>query len=395
MGTLRLEVGKVAEAYDAFQQAIKNCNQLLELRPDDQRALAVKITAKFNLGCWFEQNFRLGDASEQFKQVVQLEPSYVDAYLKLSQLARDRGDVKRAVELIEEAKRNQIKKPEQFALPVNQGCLKGKLLSDVSELDKAYEEFKFVADKLCKGDSYALVGLANINYEQSTRCRENLQHQEMLLKKAMDKYVNVLEIDEANAYAALGVANVLAEHNKLSEALEIYKSLKETCPALAHVLVNQAHLQVEAKNFEGAINLYLKALEKFPGNANLEVELFLSKAYFKMGAFEKCKKLLNCLVHRHPNDVRLRFNLALCLMEQAMETFNKQFRKVAETKEAVKQLHQSERLVLHLLRLRHADQFSLNLPQNMSRDAVEQQRLALGRMVGVCEEKLKYIREMI
>lgn len=280
-----------------------------------------------------------------------MEPTYVDAYLKLAYLARNRGDIKRAIEYIEDAKKNQIKKPEQFAQPVNQGCIKGKLLNDISELDKAYEEFKHVAERLSKGDSYALLGLANINYEQSTRCRDNLQAQELHLKKAMDRYTHVLELDEANAFAVMGVANVLAEHNKLNEALEIYKSLKENCPNMHQVLVNQAHLQVEAKNFEGAVNLYLKALEKLPGCSDLEIELYLAKAYFKMRAFDKCKKRLTELVHRHPSDVRLRFDLALCLMEQATDTFNKQFRKVSETEEGIRQLHQAERLVLYVLRL--------------------------------------------
>lgn len=38
---------------------------------------------------------------------------------------------------------------------------------------------------------------------------------------------------------------------------------------------------------------------------------------------------------RHPNDIRLKFNLALCLSDQATDTFNKTFRRVVETKEAI------------------------------------------------------------
>lgn len=80
-------------------------------------------------------------------------------------------------------------------------------------------------------------------------------------------------------------------------------------------MINLGHLSVHQENFVAAINFYNKALEKFDGNRNLEIELYLSKAYFKMGDFENCKKILQRLLIRYPQDLRLKFDLALCLME--------------------------------------------------------------------------------
>lgn len=54
--------------------------------------------------------------------------------------------------------------------------------------------------------------------------------QEYNLKRAMDKYIQVLEMDEANSFASLGIANILTEHGKINESMEIYKALKENCP---------------------------------------------------------------------------------------------------------------------------------------------------------------------
>lgn len=54
----------------------------------------------------------------------------------------------------------------------------------------------------------------------------------------MDKYISVLESDETNVFASLGVANVLAEHNKVHEAMEVYKVLKESNPNIPHPLIN-------------------------------------------------------------------------------------------------------------------------------------------------------------
>jgi hypothetical protein len=66
----------------------------------------------------------------------------------------------------------------------------------------------------------------------------------------MDKYISVLEGDEANCFAALGVANILAEFGKTSEAMEIYKVLKENNPNMHHALLNQAHLCMAQENYE-------------------------------------------------------------------------------------------------------------------------------------------------
>ena len=40
----------------------------------------------------------------------------------------------------------------------------------------------------------------------------------------------------------MGIANVIAEHNKVTEALEVYRAVKENMPNIHQALVNQAHL---------------------------------------------------------------------------------------------------------------------------------------------------------
>lgn len=54
----------------------------------------------------------------------------------------------------------------------------------------------------------------------------------------MDRYINVLDKDESNCFATLGIGNILAEYGKLNEAMEIYKVLKESNPNMHHPLLN-------------------------------------------------------------------------------------------------------------------------------------------------------------
>lgn len=152
-------------------------------------------------------------------------------------------------------------------------------------------EFKVLQDQILKSyDSYLILSIANIYYEWSTRVRFDPQEQGNLLKKAMEKYIFVLENDESNVFAAVGVANVLAEHGKVVDAIEILKGINEACPKsiqVPNVLVNLAHLNMANENYEAAIPLYIKALERLPpGRGDLEIELFLAKAYFANKAFE-------------------------------------------------------------------------------------------------------------
>lgn len=76
----------------------------------------------------------------------------------------------------------------------------------------------------------------------------------------MQQYFSVLELDEHNAAGSLGVANVLSEYNKVTEAKEIFKVIEtsEADPKIVrHALLNHAHLLMnDAENSEFAINLY-------------------------------------------------------------------------------------------------------------------------------------------
>ena len=61
----------------------------------------------------------------------------------------------------------------------------------------------------------------------------------------MNQYFSVLEIDDANCFGSLGIANVLCEYNKVHEAKEIYKLLSVSEPdslAGQHAMLNHAHL---------------------------------------------------------------------------------------------------------------------------------------------------------
>ena len=161
----------------------------------------------------------------------------------------------------------------------------------------------------------------------------------------MKQYFTILETDENNCAGVLGIGNVLTEYGKTEEAKEIYKLLSTSEPDSVigrHAMLNHAHLLMEERNSEYAINLYQTALEHQPDN--LQVAMYLSKAYYKERDYDRCKTMTVKLLTKHPNDIRLKYNLAHCLYQKANETLTLQVRRVRQTREAISDLHVAKSL---------------------------------------------------
>jgi hypothetical protein len=90
-----------------------------------------------------------------------MHPDYIDAFLRLAYLANKRGDINRAFFWIHESTKSKAK------APVNQFCLKAKILGDLGETLESQKTFKYILEKVMKEDTYSFLGLANIAYKQA------------------------------------------------------------------------------------------------------------------------------------------------------------------------------------------------------------------------------------
>jgi RNA polymerase-associated protein CTR9 len=278
---LLTETNKNHEAKKVLDEALANCEKMLAQDSEDIRLKALKITTKFNLACCIEVLNNIGEATEIFKDVTKEEPSYTDAYIRLAYLAKRRGDLARAIGYVDTAITNSVQKPPH-SKPVNLFCLRGKLLVEKGRLDEAKREFQKAMEMSGNRDTYAFIGLANINYTLSCMHRNDINGQESQLRSALSKYFGILELDENNTYASLGIANLLTEYGKVDEAKEVFKLLanSEADNQLGlDAMLNQSHLWMAEENFDTAINLYQACLAKSPDN--LEITMYLSKAHFR------------------------------------------------------------------------------------------------------------------
>ena len=158
-------------------------------------------------------------------------------------------------------------------------------------------------------------------------------------------------------------------------------------------LLNQAHLCVGEKKFELSINLYEKVLEKhLPGD--LKTQMYLSKALYRKGDFEGSKNLTLQLIAKHPQSISLRFNLALCLYNQADKIFNQEVRRVYQTKEAISYLQQSLKLFYWIQR-QIKPLFSYHRSVDLGQEQRDNLAEQYNQWLQISETKIQVLEEML
>jgi len=152
---------------EAFNEALRNIDRLIKLEQkkgekteENKKLEAIKISTLFNIAYWYETDHQYDEASSRYKEVKDKHPDYIDAFLRLAYLARMRGNVSRAFFWIEESAKSRAK------APVNQYCLKGKILMDRGDTAEAEKTFRFVIEKIYNADTYSFLGLANLAYKK-------------------------------------------------------------------------------------------------------------------------------------------------------------------------------------------------------------------------------------
>lgn len=147
------------------------------------------------------------------------------------------------------------------------------------------------------------------------------------------------------------------------------------------------------KNYEYAINLYLALHDKHPKDA--QVSFYLAKAYFRAGQYDQCESVTRKCILRNPNEMRLKFNLALCLNNRAQKTFEMPIRKVSQTEATIKDLHSAKSLLTEILQLSQktgGNPADYILPANSTRESIQQTNSMYGDMCRVAESTLTYLQ---
>ena len=161
-------------------------------------------------------------------------------------------------------------------------------------------------------------------------------------------------------------------------------------------MLNHAHLLMSDDQNEFAINLYQAAHDKFPDD--LQISLYLAKAHFKRKNYSECQKMTTNLLMRHPNDFRLKFNLALCLYNKANEIFSLPVRRVRQTEQAIRDFNVAKSLLTQFIALQsrtNGSPTTFLMSHATSRGELKVHNQAYSEMCHVAESRLTYLNEML
>lgn len=107
MGTFSLEVGKNEDSLKAYEEALEIIERLLALKPEGEekeKLIAMRFTAKFNKAYALEQLKETTKAVAIYNGIIEEDPSYLDAYLRLAYISRNTGHFEDALAHLEQAK---------------------------------------------------------------------------------------------------------------------------------------------------------------------------------------------------------------------------------------------------------------------------------------------------
>lgn len=277
---------------------------------------SIVYTIKYNMGRLFEAKHELTKAEEIYKNILIQHPMYLDCYLRLGCMERDKGLFYNASDKFKETFRIE---PDNF----DAWTLLANLHLSKSELIPCQKKFERILNLTHPTpDGYSLVQVGNVwllgQYGISYLEKEKINFHR---NNAFKFYKNALRHDPKNMYAASGLGCVFAIRGMFNEARDIFSQVREATADFPDVWINIAHIYVEQRQYVAAVQMYENCLKKFFNNSNTDILSYIARALFKANKLTECKKVLLRAKYIKPYDLLILFNLAKVLKTLARQIF--------------------------------------------------------------------------
>ncbi|KAL3673573.1 hypothetical protein V7S43_001277 [Phytophthora oleae] len=367
LGVLQQRVGKTTDAIKCFKKALKQLGDDSsadeESKSEEADALVeeeavpkpteVNVTILYNMGRVYEEMGNRDRAKKLYDAILEVFPRYTDCLLRLGCMLRDRGQESEAIKTFDKV------------LEVDPTCAEACLLQGNIHLKK--REWVFAQKKYekvmgmpgLKNDPYAFLSMGNIfmsNLGEKNRYTKNMSLSEVYYKKTLTSHPH-------NIYAANGLGIMIAEKGNFELAKQIFSQVREASPDMPDAWINLAHIFVAEERYQEAIQLYTVCLTKCYKGQDLEVLLYLAKAYYESKDFPSCIATLSRGLHMYPNDLRLWYNSGLAQEDYAVTTLGQettttrsgsgngvpQHRTMADVQRAILDLKRAQRIFRFLL----------------------------------------------
>ncbi|KAF4798452.1 RNA polymerase-associated protein CTR9 like protein [Turdus rufiventris] len=320
VGALHFRLGNLGEAKKYFLASLDRAKA--EAEHDEHYYNAISVTTSYNLARLYEAMCEFHEAEKLYKNILREHPNYVDCYLRLGAMARDKGNFYEASDWFKEALQINQDHPDAWSLIGNLHLAK----QEWGPGQKKFE--RILKQPSTQNDTYSMLALGNVwlqTLHQPTRDREKeKRHQD----RALAIYKQVLRNDPKNLYAANGIGAVLAHKGYFREARDVFAQVREATADISDVWLNLAHIYVEQKQYISAVQMAR---------------------------------------HVAPSDTVLMFNVALVLQRLATSVLKDEKSNLKEVLNAVKELELAHRYFSYLSKVGDKMRFDLALAATEAR----------------------------
>lgn len=352
------------------------------------------MSINFNYGLYYESKNEFGIASSYYKSLIKENPYFIEAYIKLGELANKRGHKIKAIDYMRQAVEKHFKSKEEIQnkqpntdsnknnqneekkantnlsienqrlisvlnKPINPMLILAQLHFDNFNDVEAMNILQGIIQNYDDKDCYTLIFAGNLYYESALQIRQRQNDFSKRINRALQYYFKALEIDKYNAYAAIGIANIFSEYGLTNQSLDIYKSINEKFTLNISSFYNEALIYTSDGKYEKAALSLKKLLKRFFKNGKIpEVENLFAKVLIELKDFKNAELILQGLILKYPDNLFYKFNYALNLKAKAEEVLLRSERRVFETEDAIKSLDKAIPIFISILKLKKEGKIS-------------------------------------
>ena len=427
------------EAKNILKEELKKINNKYKTKESEEnmdkadkkkllRFNALKISVDFNLALYYDSQAQFDHSHFLYKKIIAENPYYIEAYVKLSELYKLRGNKKKAESYIklaiekhykiiqddrktqkkEEEKSNEVEKKESNDKMEIEKEKEKEEIKNVEKEKEGENEQKNEEKKEQKKMHRLITVLGkpvNPMLHQAFYLYEDNKEYEAIavlnkilmeyyphdpytltflaniyysmaidvrtkamdkekMKKAIELYFRALENDKYNALAAIGLSNCLCEFNYVDKAIDIYRSIMEKFPNDHNALVNSSFIYMDDKKYEKAFILLHKVLNTIFHGNNSKIENILTKCCIEMKEFKTANQHIKNLIMKYPDNLVYQYNYGFLLYSQFEDLINKSSRKYVDTQKAIKLVSRALKIFEDLNRTKKEDRYIKIIQKN-------------------------------
>jgi RNA polymerase-associated protein CTR9 len=295
IGALEIKIGQFDDGYEHLMKALSTTESTIEDFSSEHICIVFNIS-----GCLERKN--LAEAKEIYKRIVKKHPHYIEAFLRLAQIALDENKMNEAVQWCEIAQKIRPKDPSAWTFL-------GTIYLKKKEWSKAQEMFENVIKNIDKNDFFSNLSLGHLYF--SFAKPELKDKEERNLSYSTAYFQRILQQDTSNVYAATGLGAIIATQGYIENAKEILLKCREFSAEIPEVWINLAHISVCNKEYHQAVKLYENCSKKFFENKNIQILTFIAKTHYLAGELTESKTILQKALKLDPTNQQIWYNLGI------------------------------------------------------------------------------------